>query len=244
MDPAERRHLRDLINGAWKEVYFQLGRNKSKPLNDDDFLRAHWMMYFKYSRQTGRDYIKFLLEEQFTPQRVHRKSVQRVELEESEEQTSANDLGVDDENEPDEAESSVLMVAELRPQEIREYVKSLKTSSVHWFRTFCPEMSDNLAVEEVEWIQRLNRLDMAYFRPLLRKKFENGQGYYGWSGLRYFLYEYELGLLSSSRQKKVDWADLLKTRKDKISIEHIYPQSETAAWEPAFRSIPKHKRGL
>ena len=60
-----------------------MGRNKSKPLNDDDFLRAHWMMYFKYSRQTGRDYIKFLLEEQFKPQRVHRKTVQPVDLEEA-----------------------------------------------------------------------------------------------------------------------------------------------------------------
>ena len=40
------------------------------------------------------------------------------------------------------------------------------------------------------------------FYLLLQKKFENGQGYYGWSGLRYFLYEYELGLLSSSRHKK------------------------------------------
>ena len=65
------------------------------------------------------------------------------------------------------------------------------------------------------------------FYLLLQKKFENGQGYYDWPGLRYFLYEYELELLSSSRQKKVDWADLLKTPKDKISIEHIYPQSET-----------------
>ena len=92
LDPAERKDLRDSINDAWKEVYFQLGRNKSKPLNDNDFLRAHWMMYFKFSRQTGRDYIMFLLEEQFAPQRVHRKVVQRVELEEAEEQTSNSDL--------------------------------------------------------------------------------------------------------------------------------------------------------
>ena len=328
LDLAERRDLRNLINDAWKEVYFQLGRNKSKPLNDDDFLRAHWMMYFKFSRQTGKDYIKFLLEEQFTPQHVHRKIVQPVELEEAEEQTSDADLEADDDNGLDEVESNVPMVAELRPNEIRDYVKSLKASSVHWFRTFYPEMSDNLPAEEIEWIQRLNRLGMAYFRPLLmailkkcddpgqrigifkeierfvfvvfrltqtrsnygssefsnavrainrgdmdladlkkrlrywmsftftdedyfanddfhlllKKKFENGQGYYGWSGLRYFLYEYELGLLFSSRQKKVDWADLLKTPKDKISIEHIYPQSETAAWEPAFKGIPKKER--
>ena len=329
LDPAERTDLRNLINDAWKEVYFHLGRNKSKPLNDDDFLRAHWMMYFKFSRQTGRDYIKFLLEEQFTPQRVHRKIVQTVELEEAEEQTSDVDLEADNENGLDEVESSVpMMVAELRPNEIRDYVKSLKASSVHWFRTFYPEMSDDLTSEEIEWIQRLNRLGMAYFRPLLmailkkcddpgqrigtfkeierfvfvvfrltqtrsnyrssefsnavraidrgdidlaelkerlqdrmsftltdeghfanedfylllQKKFENGQGYYDWPGLRYFLYEYELKLLSSSRQKKVDWADLLKTPKDKISIEHIYPQSETVAWKLAFRSIRKQER--
>ena len=115
LDPAERGDLRNLINDAWKEVYFQLGRNKSKPLNDDDFLRAHWMMYFKFSRQTGRDYIKFLLEEQFTPQRVHRKVVQPVELEETEEQTSDADLEADDENGLDEVESSdSMMVAVLR----------------------------------------------------------------------------------------------------------------------------------
>ena len=329
LDLAERKDLRHSINGAWKEVYFQLGRNKSKPLNDDDFLRAHWMMYFKFSRQTGRDYIKFLLEEQFTPQRVHRKIVQPVELEEAEEQKSDADLEADDENGLDEVESSEpMMVAELRPNEIRDYVNSLKASSVHWFRTFYPEMSDDLTWKEIEWIQRLNRLSMAYFRPLLmailkksddpsqristfkeierfvfvvfrltqtrsnyrssefsnavraidrgdmdlavlkerlrnrmsftftdeghfanedfylllQKKFENGQGYYGWPGLRYFLYEYELELLSSSRQKKVDWEDLLKTPKDKISIEHIYPQSETVAWKPAFKSIRKQER--
>ena len=329
LDPAERRDLRDLINDAWKEVYFQLGRNKSKPLNDDDFLRAHWMMYFKFSRQTGRDYIKFLLEEQFSPQRVHRKTFRPVKLEEAEEQTSDADVETDDENGLDEVESGEpMMVAELRPNEIRDYVKSLKASSVHWFRTFYAEISDDLTQKETEWIQRLNRLGMAYFRPLLmailkkcddrdqrmnifkeierfvfvvfrltqtssnyrssefsnavraidrgdmnlvelkerlrnqmsftiknandfvsddfhlllKKKFENGQGYYGWPGLRYFLYEYEWGLLSSSRQKKVDWVDLLKTPKDKISIEHIYPQSETAAWKPAFKGIRERER--
>ena len=328
LDPDERTNLRNRINDAWKEVYFQLGRNKSKPLNDDDFLRTHWMMFFKYSRHTGRYYIKFLLEEQFTPQRVHRKITQPVELEEAEEQTSATDLETDDETGLGEFESSEPTVAELRPNEIRDYVKSLKSSSVHWYSTFYPKISDGLTQEEVEWIQRLNRLGMVYFRPmlmailktcddpgqrvsifkeierfvfvvfrltqvrssygssefsravseinrgvmdladlkkklrdwmnfaftdegyfanddlslLLQKKFENGQGYYSWSGLRYFLYEYELELLSGSRQKKVGWEDLLKTPKDKISIEHIYPQSDPVAWEPAFKSIPEQER--
>jgi uncharacterized protein with ParB-like and HNH nuclease domain len=55
LDPAERASLRTRVNETWKEVYYQLGRNKNKPLSDDDFLRAHWTMYFKYSRKTGQD---------------------------------------------------------------------------------------------------------------------------------------------------------------------------------------------
>ncbi len=329
LDEAERKHHRDLINDAWKEIYFQLGRNKSKPLNDDDFLRAHWMMYFKYSRNKGRAYIKFLLDDQFAPQRVHRKITQPVELEETEEQASDADREADDESGQNDIETSDPERAdELQPDELSDYVKSLKTSSVHWFLTFYPEKSNDLDSEEIEWIQRLNRLGMAYFRPLLmailkncddpsqridafkeierfifvvfrltetrsnyrssefsnavraidrgdmdllklkdslrnrmslwftnedhyrhddfhrllQKKFENGQGYYDWPGLRYFLYEYELKLLSGSRQRKVEWEDLLKTPKDKISIEHIYPQSETAAWEPAFKGMSKEQR--
>ena len=71
-----------------------------------------------------------------------------MELEEAEEQTSDADLEADDENGLDEVESSEpTMVAELRPNEIRDYVKSLKASSVHWFRTFYPEMSDDLTQE-------------------------------------------------------------------------------------------------
>ena len=165
LDSSDRKYLRDSINDAWKEVYFQLGRNKSKPLNDDEFLRAHWMMYFKYSRHTGRAYIKYLLEEQFTPQRIHRKIAQAVELEEVEEQISDAELEADVRN---DFEGNVPMMAELRPSEIHDYVKSLKESSVHWFRTFYPDVKpDELTQKEIEWIQRLNRLGVTYFRPLL-----------------------------------------------------------------------------
>lgn len=70
----ERTILREEINEAWKDVYFQLGRNKKNPLSDDDFLTAHWIMYFQYTRQKGEDYIKFLLEEKFIPQNVFNKT--------------------------------------------------------------------------------------------------------------------------------------------------------------------------
>lgn len=329
LDAAERKSLRDTVNEAWKEVYHQLGRNKSRPLNDDDFLRAHWTMYFKYSRQTGRDYIRFLLEDQFTPQRIHKKVIHDIELERTEEQTSLADL---DEDENGDAETEVdvepIPKAQLRPTEIRDFVLSLRESAVHWFRSFYPHFAEDISSSERQWLERLNRVGMVYFRPLvmailksvpdeadrlrafkaierfifivfrmtsaranyrssefynaaraidsgeygvdelvrrlerrmdyvfnedgtlnstefhfiLAKKFDAGSGYYGWPGLRYFLFEYEISLLSESRQQKVAWEDLLKTEKDKVSIEHIYPQTETDDWAASFEGLTDEQK--
>jgi len=75
-------------------VYYQLGRNDKRPLNDDDFLKAHWIMYFQYSRKKGNDYIKFLLDEQFSPQKIHKKIEREVALELPEEQLT--DFEIDD----------------------------------------------------------------------------------------------------------------------------------------------------
>ena len=73
IQPDEREVLREKINDAWKEVYYQLGRNKQKPLSDDDYLYSHWIMYFPYTRQRGEDYIRFLLKEKFIPQNIFEK---------------------------------------------------------------------------------------------------------------------------------------------------------------------------
>lgn len=331
LDPAERKSLRDTINDAWKDVYHQLGRNKTSPLNDDDFLRAHWTMYFKYSRKTGKDYIRFLLDEQFAPKKIHKKIEKDVHLEEvTEEQRSEIDIEDSDEDNGNTFEdTTVVSHAQLQPTEIRDYVNSLKESAVLWFNSFYPHLAEGMSKEERRWINRLNRVRMVYFRPLimailksepnefrridifkwierfifivfrmnatnesygssefynaaraldrgetdleeitdklndresytinedgtfqnsyfknlLHKKFKDGSGFYGWSGLRYFLYEYELNLLAGSRQKKVDWDDLLKTGKDKISIEHIYPQTETEEWASSFVNVDKKNLG-
>jgi hypothetical protein len=331
LDAAERRSLRESINDAWKAVYYQLGRNKTKPLNDDDFLRAHWTMYFKYSRQTGRDYIHFLLNEQFTPQKVHKKIEREVELEVAEEQRAESDLDEPEDGNGNASEQfGPSTTAQLQPKEILEFVLSLKESAVHWFNTFNPYLAQGLSPKEKEWIDRINRVGIVYFRPLimailkknetpsnrvrlfkqierfifiafrlnaaranyrssefynaargidssetdfdsiserlqknlayafnedgsfrinefyelLYKKFQNGGGYYGWSGIRYFLYEYELSLLTSAVQKKVDWNDLLKSESDKISIEHIYPQTETSEWAKVFKGMKKKERAV
>jgi len=329
LDNAERCSLREDINSAWKEVYHQLGRNEKRPLNDDDFLKAHWIMYFKYSRKLGNDYIQFLLDEQFSPQKVHKKVEREVILDLPEEQRTEFEID-DSENENGEVIEEVTKVttALLQPTEISDYVHSLKASAAHWFNSHYPNLARELTDSEKQVLDKLNHIGMGYFRPLvmavlkdeatvtnrvklfndierfifivfrlgqarrnyrdsefynaarefdkgdltldgiekklkdsadylfneggyfnakyfydyLYKRFNSGgrSGYYGWHGLRYFLYEYELSLLASSRQQKVYWEDLLKTPKDKISIEHIYPQTpENAYWQEKFKALPE-----
>lgn len=70
-----RNALRVKINNVWKTIYEYLGKNPSLKLDDDEFLKNHWIMYFKYSRRKGDDYIVFLLDEYFTARNVtHPKS--------------------------------------------------------------------------------------------------------------------------------------------------------------------------
>ena len=172
LDKASRKNLRDTINAAWREVYYQLGKNKTHPLNDDDFLRAHWTMYFKYSRQTGQDYIRFLLDEQFTPKRVHKKIEREVLMETPEEVRTDQELE-EIEEDASTTSTSVIFKADLLPTDIRDYVKSLQDSAIHWFNSFNPELADGVSPSERQWIDRLNRGGMGYFRPLVMAILKN-----------------------------------------------------------------------
>ena len=327
LDAASRKSLRDDINAAWKEVYYQLGRNEKRPLNDDDFLKAHWIMTFMYSRKRGDDYINFLLNEYFTPKNIHKKVEKEITFDQPEE--TVTDFEFEDEDlENGEEDTKTVIISALEPTKIKEYVSSLKASAVHWFNSHYPYLANSTQLSDIEksWIDKLNRIGMGYFRPLLMsilknqpqgneriallkkierfificfhlsqarrnygdsefynaareldqkkiklsdlikklsskegysfnvdgtfntkyfndymyKKFNIGvkAGYYHWHGLKYFLYEYELKKMELSGQKKVDWELFVKNEKDKISIEHIFPQSPTEYWRNAFADVP------
>jgi hypothetical protein len=216
----------------------------------------------------------------------------------------------------------------LRPKDIRDFVAVLKQSASRWFTTFYPGFNGGMSDKERVCIERLNRLRMGYFRPLVMvllkvesdetnrlqvlqgierfiflayrvmgarsnygssefynlarsiqigeastvdvtrhldealgyafnddgslrvdefynsmvKRFREGRGYYGWPAINYLLYEYEQDILTGSRQKKVDWSDLLKPGRDKLSVEHIYPQTPGVAWEAEFATVPGERR--
>lgn len=325
----DKKKIRDNINEAWREVYYQLGRNKNNPLNDDEFLRAHWIMYFKYSRKKGDDYIRFLLDEYFSPKKVLEKveisTDKLIKIEE------LKDQDIDDDEVSFEEESNGTAVAKLQIGEINEYVLSLKTAAKHWYNIYYPLNSEEIPEDEKVLLDRLNRIGMGYFRPLVLSTFTNemiepkdrmklftaierfifiifrlsraqsnyrnssyyllardlykgettietilhrleddmywakdeqgifnlvsfkdmisrkyksdGTGFYGWNGLRYFLYEYEEELKKSRGIPKILWKNFVGHIKDNVSIEHIYPQTATdPEWVEAFKDFSEAER--
>jgi len=321
----DRNAIRKNINQAWSEVYYQLGRNKLQPLNDDDFLRAHWIMYFKYSRKKGDDYVRFLLDEYFSPKKVLEKVEVKVEaLAKIQEQKEI--YNEDEEDIIHEEETPIIKTSKLQIKEINDYVLSLKSAAKHWYNTFNPDNNNDLGEIESVQLDKLNRIGIGYFRPLVmstycsksvsqddrimllknierfifiafrlsramsnyrsssyynatrelhrgeksihdilemlkedlnwsneengnykysffkdyiyRKFKSGGAGFYGWNGLRYFLFEYEEELMRQRNQPKISWKYFVKSIKDKVSIEHIYPQTATAGcWQDEFKDI-------
>ncbi|WP_286007462.1 DUF262 domain-containing protein [Barnesiella viscericola] len=86
--------------------------------------------------------------------------------------------------------------------------------------------------------------DLERFKNHIKDLFSKNDrdGFYSWSGLRYFLYEYEL-YLQDNANTKVSWEDFDKRKKEE-TIEHIYPQSATDDyWKNRFGYLkPTEKR--
>ena len=85
-----------------------------------------------------------------------------------------------------------------------------------------------------------NYFDYTYFQKFIDKKFKRGGGFYYWNGLRYFLYEYEMDKVRQRGSQKIDWKLFVKGEKDKVSIEHIYPQTpDHKDWKSSFKGQKK-----
>lgn len=133
LDETDKIALRELINKAWSEVYYQLGRNENNLLSDDEFLRAHWIMYYSYSRKRGDDYIKFLLRK-FSHKSIFENIIE-VDPDEDDPAVLMSDQQDDDDDM--EVDSSPKMTDEfLQPEEIRDYVNSLNETAEYWYYTF------------------------------------------------------------------------------------------------------------
>ncbi len=69
IDKFERQELRNEINEVWKTCYEYLGKNKRNVLNDDLFLRNHFIVYHKFEKTKEFPYHN-LFKEIYTVQNV------------------------------------------------------------------------------------------------------------------------------------------------------------------------------
>lgn len=143
IDESDRDRLRRNINSCWKDIYHFLGTNKNNQLPDDDFLSAHFQLYFcsklkdiyksraryhNYYFELGYVHNDYLLEKHFVPQNI----------------------------------SS----GELKVEEIFDYIESLKNSIMYW--NFINNPSYSRYSEEVkEYLRKTNYLTQIknYNRP-------------------------------------------------------------------------------
>jgi len=79
-DDDGRNKLRKSVNEAWKTIYEYLGKNPNNTLNDDSFLKTHWIMWFHYRRTEGSAYRKDLLDKHFTAEQVQSKELRHSDI--------------------------------------------------------------------------------------------------------------------------------------------------------------------
>lgn len=77
----EKNDLIKSVNTAWITIYQSLGAEKSTPLDDDDFIKVHWIMYFgQYDRSESNVYAQHLFNNYFTIDRVYVNELQTFDI--------------------------------------------------------------------------------------------------------------------------------------------------------------------
>lgn len=153
--------VRKNINETWKTVYEYLGKNKLKPLNDNEFLQAHWVMYFGYTRSNKVTYDSFLLNDYFTQQNISNEY--NFEIKEEDTELSIEEEDID--NEEIQKEEKVSSKKEkLTIGTINNYINSMKSLIPYWYQIHYPHEIENKNIRM--YIERLNRLGYVNFKPL------------------------------------------------------------------------------
>ena len=150
----EKTTLRKLINDSWKSIYHYLGKNKDNPLDDDLFLRNHFLLYFgdivgddiedryriRYLHIRYSLYFKdYLLESKFTAKNIQAKDKNGVDK-----------LSVGD---------------------VKKYAESLKESVEIWYQILNP-LDSSFATEEKKWLEKICRQGIEPAAPLIMVFFQ------------------------------------------------------------------------
>lgn len=77
----DKNNLIKSVNTAWITIYQSLGAEKDTPLDDDDFIKAHWIMYFgQYDRSESNVYAQHLFNSYFTIEQVYTNELQAINI--------------------------------------------------------------------------------------------------------------------------------------------------------------------
>lgn len=287
--------LRNNINLTWKTIYEYLGRNPEKLLSDEDFLRNHWIMYFKFTRQTGDDYKIYLLNEKFTVQNVTHPKNEKDQL--TVEEINAYVMSLQQAVKPwfymhnpsyplkdytDETNHKLidrlvrLGYKSFKPLVLAAFCRGSDFKDINWLlraveryiftiftlsrrrghtgdSTFLNKAKEylNHHISTETLVNDLNNWVDSYFsankfREYIAENYEVGrQGFYHWDGVRYFLFEYEQFLKEKGKNStgKLTWKEFTTRLEDHITLEHIYPQTDTDPyWVSHFGHLNSQER--
>jgi uncharacterized protein with ParB-like and HNH nuclease domain len=131
--------LRKRINDAWSSVYQNLAQNPDRLLNDDEYLRNHWLIYFDHNFNSSEDLARYkqnLLDDRFVKYNIYVFD------------DNINYISVDD---------------------IEKYVNSLELCSSYFFKLKFPShYKSNLPRSIAYWIEKISKLmPKSYFEPLI-----------------------------------------------------------------------------
>ena len=289
--------LRDDINNVWKTIYKYLGKNQDRPLDEDQFLRNHWIMYYDYSRNKKNAYIDFLLDDAFTSRRVLKDKVNPLTREEiikyiynlqesikywfyihnptmpsktvkvtndqSKVLEKLNNIGfkafkpliLSAYTSNQEASKITDLLIEIERYNFCAFSLSRRranTGDTEFYRNASELLLESRNIDSVI-INVRNWCDEYFskekFLSYVQDKYElhYKEGFYRWDDVRYFLYEYEQYLKDKSKtnDKKLSWDELNTRKTDYISVEHIYPQTDTESyWQERFNIFNTYQKNL
>lgn len=72
--------LRKGINDVWATIYKEFGDEKLKKVDEDNFLKEHWIMYFEYDRSISDPAKVFLLNTKFTAKNINSNELKKEDI--------------------------------------------------------------------------------------------------------------------------------------------------------------------
>ncbi len=149
----EQQKLRSAINDCWKALYHNLGKNKNQLLDDDRFLFTHYIIYFG----------KTLFDKETPDELRHFRNRYYADY--------ARDL-LEKRFVPRNVTPDAPADEKITLKDVYQYVSSLQDAVELWYKIWNPFDSD-LSNEVKLWLDKLNRLGMNLFLPLVLAFFQS-----------------------------------------------------------------------